>query len=102
MDINNIFSRKTTSNSKDIARDRLKLVIVYDRISCSTQLLEMLKTDIIRVISNYIEIDEHGLDIKIGRANFDNGNVPVLCANIPIRSVNHPALKCEACENKPD
>lgn len=89
MDIfNNLFNRK--SSSKDVAKDRLKLVLIHDRANCSTQVLEMLKTDIIRVISNYMEIDEEELDIQITKAESDNkeGSVPMLYANIPIKSMH--------------
>ncbi len=62
---------------------------VYDRVNCSSQVLEMLKTDIIKVISNYMEIDEEELDIQITQTQSDeqNGTVPVLYANIPIKSM---------------
>lgn len=78
------------SSSKDVAKDRLKLVLIHDRANCSTQVLEMLKTDIIRVISNYMEIDEEELDIQITKTESDNkeGSVPILYANIPIKSMH--------------
>ncbi|MCL2874598.1 MAG: cell division topological specificity factor MinE [Defluviitaleaceae bacterium] len=86
LDIFGLFSKK--SPSKDVAKDRLKLVLIHDRVNCSTQLLEMLKVDIIRVISNYMEIDEEELDIQISQATSEiNGSVPMLCANIPIKSM---------------
>lgn len=88
MEFYNLFSKK--SSSKDIAKDRLKLVLVHDRVNCSTQVLEMLKTDIIKVISNYMEIDEEYLDIQISQTAFeyDKGqNVHMLYANIPIRGM---------------
>ena len=88
MDWFSFFSKKTSS--KDIAKDRLKLVLVHDRANCSTQVLEMLKTDIIKVISNYMEIDEEELDIQISQTASDRDSgqeVPMLCANIPIKSM---------------
>ena len=86
MDLFGFFTKKPAS--KDIARDRLKLVLIHDRANCSTQLLEMLKTDIIKVISNYMEIDEQELDIQITQTNSDqNETVPMLYANIPIKSM---------------
>ena len=63
MDLLNLFGKKPST--KNIAKERLKLVLIHDRVNCSTQVLEMLKTDIIRVISNYMEIDEEELDIQI-------------------------------------
>ena len=87
MDLFSIFPKK--ENSKNIAKDRLKLVLVHDRTNCSTQVLEMLKNDIIKVISNYMEIDEDGLDIQIADTPADEGgeSVPALYANIPIKSI---------------
>lgn len=83
------FNKKDTQSSGSVAKDRLKLVLVHDRANCSSQVLEMLKTDIIKVISNYMEIDEEELDIQITQTQSDdnNGTVPVLYANIPIKSM---------------
>lgn len=85
---NNLFGKK--SASKEVAKDRLKLVLIHDRANCSTQVLEMLKTDIIKVISNYMEIDEEELDIQITKTETDDkeGSVPMLYANIPIKSMH--------------
>lgn len=47
MDLLNLFGKKPST--KNIAKERLKLVLIHDRVNCSTQVLEMLKTDIIRV-----------------------------------------------------
>ena len=86
MDFFKLFSKKPSS--KDVAKDRLKLVLIHDRANVSTQLLEILKTDIIKVITNYMEIDEAELDIQISQATNDGGvNVPMLVANIPILSL---------------
>lgn len=88
MDLLSFFKKKNDS-SGTVAKDRLKLVLVHDRVNCSSQVLEMLKTDIIKVISNYMEIDEEELDIQITQTQSDenNGTVPVLYANIPIKSM---------------
>ena len=89
MDLLNFFKKKSIPPSGSVAKDRLKLVLVHDRMNCSSQILEMLKTDIIKVISNYMEIDEEELDIQITQTQSEdhNGTVPVLYANIPIKSM---------------
>ena len=46
------FLRKKTSGST--AKDRLKLVLVSDRANCSPETMELIKNDIIKVISKYI------------------------------------------------
>ncbi|MCT4598210.1 MAG: cell division topological specificity factor MinE [Vallitalea sp.] len=81
-----LLSKKT---SKRVAKDRLKLVLIHDRANCSPELLEMIKTDIIHVIGKYMEIDEDGLDIKVGNTKSDISDaiVPALYANIPIKKM---------------
>ena len=78
-------------SSGDVAKDRLKLVLVSDRANCSPELMEQIKNDIINVISKYVEIDAEGLDIKITQTESDgnNGAVPALYANIPIKDLKN-------------
>ena len=87
------FLKKKEPSSGTVAKDRLKLVLVHDRVNCSSQVLEMLKGDIIKVISNYMEIDEDELDINITqtRSEDNSGTVPVLYDNIPIKSMRRNA-----------
>ena len=47
MGLLDLFKKKT---SGDIARDRLKLLLVSDRANCSPDVMEMIKNDIIQVI----------------------------------------------------
>lgn len=88
MGLMDFFKKK---NSGDVAKDRLKLLLVSDRANCSPDVMEMIKNDIIQVISKYMEIDVEGLDIQITQTESegDNGTVPALFANIPIRDMKH-------------
>ena len=81
------FFRKRSSGN--MAKDRLKFVLVSDRANCSPETMEMIKNDIIEVISKYMDIDTQGLDIQITQTESEggNGNVPALYANIPIKEV---------------
>ena len=83
------FLRKKTSGST--AKDRLKLVLVSDRANCSPETMELIKNDIIKVISKYMEIDEEELDIQITKTESEDhrGMIPVMVANIPIRDIKH-------------
>ena len=75
--------------SKNVAKERLKLVLVHDRVDCSPQLLSMIKDDILKVISNYAEIEEEGLEIKMSKTRSENGDkaVSALVANIPLKNL---------------
>ncbi len=88
MSVFDLFRKKTSS---DVAKDRLKLLLVSDRANCTPELMEMIKNDIIMVISKYMEIDAEGLDIQITQTESEgnNGTVPALYANIPIRDLKH-------------
>ncbi|MEF9934591.1 MAG: cell division topological specificity factor MinE [Clostridium sp.] len=85
MDLFKIFSREKPS--KDVAKERLKLILIHDRANVSPQFLEMVKGDIIKVISDYAEIDEKGLEIKLTRTDSDSNESPALVANIPIKKM---------------
>jgi len=82
---------KKQEKSKNVAKERLKLVLVHDRADLSPRFLDMIKTDIIRVISEYAEIDEEGLDIKLTRMKKDGDLTPIsaLVANIPLVKINN-------------
>ena len=88
LDFFKIFGRKK-EKSKNVAKERLKLVLVHDRSDLSPQFLEMIKNDIIEVISKYADIDEEALDIKITKTKKDTKDTPTssLVANIPIIKV---------------
>ena len=78
------FFRKKSSG--DVAKDRLKFVLVSDRANCSPEVMEKIKNDIIQVISKYMEIDAEGLDIQITQSS-EESEGPALYANIPIREL---------------
>ncbi len=82
-----MFFRKRSSGEN--AKKRLQLVLVSDRSGCSPDIMEMIKNDIIQVISKYMEIDTQGLDIQITQTESEggNGNVPAIYANIPIKEM---------------
>ena len=83
-----IFGRKKKSSS--IAKDRLKLVLIYDRAGTSSNndMIEMMKKDILKVISQYIEIEEDEFHLNIKTAQTPGeGTTSELIANIPIKKV---------------
>lgn len=86
-----IFSRKArkANRSKEVAKERLKLVLVHDRANVSPQFLEMIKGDILEVINKYVEVDEEGFEISMTKTKRDQDDsmVPALIANIPIKKM---------------
>ena len=89
MSLFDMFKKKTSSN---VAKDRLKLLLVSDRANCSPEIMEKIKNDIINVISKYMDIDTEGLDIQITNveASENNGVAgPALFAIIPIKDIRN-------------
>ena len=83
MGIKRFFCRK---KSIEIAKDRLKILLISDRVNCSPEMMEMIKNDIAKVISKYMKIDTKTMEIQIskkGNKGHDN-KTPMLYANIPI------------------
>jgi len=89
IDFSKIFGR--AKPSKDVAKERLQLVLIHDRANVSPEFLEMIKGEIIKVIQHYMDIDEGALDIQLTRTKSEDGDrvVPALVANIPIRNVRN-------------
>lgn len=82
---------KDSETSKNIAKERLRLVLVHDRSDISPQLLEDLKNDLITVISNYMDIDEGGLEVNLQ----SEINSVALVANIPVLRMKRTSKKAE-------
>ena len=75
--------------SGQIAKERLRVVLIHDRASVSPEVMERLKNDIITVISNYMDVNKN--DMEISLAN-DEDSV-ALVANIPVNSMRHRPSK---------
>jgi cell division topological specificity factor len=77
--INRLFSRQR-SRSGAIAKNRLQLVLVQDRVNLSPARMDQLKDDLIQVISKYVEIDKDGIDIALTNTNRLTAHIPVIGA----------------------
>lgn len=54
--------------SKEIAKERLRLVLIHDRTDISPVMLQALKADLIAVISEHLEIDQAGIEITLSES----------------------------------
>jgi len=76
--INRLLGRERKSASK--AKERLHLVLIHDRTSLTTSMLETMKDEIIEVISRHIDIDSRAVKIEMNK----DGRQQRLIADIPI------------------
>jgi len=83
MRLSSLFRRKS---SREVAKDRLKILLISDRVNCSQEMLDLIKQDIARVISRYMMIDAQNMEIQISKSSAKGRSErnPSLYANIPI------------------
>ena len=67
--------------SKEKAKERLKLVLAYDRARLSPGMVESLKRDLLEVLRRYFPAQEEGLSVAVE----ERGEKMVLVADIPLR-----------------
>lgn len=82
---------KESSGSKNIAKERLRLVLVHDRVNVSPQLMETLKDDLIKVISNYMEINEREMEVNLTTSK----SSVALVANIPVNRMKRGPMSMQ-------
>ncbi|HHV34527.1 MAG TPA: cell division topological specificity factor MinE [Syntrophomonadaceae bacterium] len=75
-----IFGKDSLKSSKSVAQERLRLVLMHDRLDLSPQVLEELRCDLMDVIKDYMEIDENKMEINLEQDN----KCVALVANIPV------------------
>lgn len=79
--LNNLFGRRNRASSGAVAKQRLQLVLVQDRVKLPPEVMEAIREDIIAVISKYVDIDQDGIEVVLTPGS----NTDKLTANIPIR-----------------
>ena len=70
------------------ARERLRLVLLSDHLALAPDVVESLKTDLIEVISRYVEVDVANCDVTFEQQE----RQVAMLANIPILGMK-PALR---------
>ncbi|MCL7452356.1 MAG: cell division topological specificity factor MinE [Anaerolineae bacterium] len=68
------------ASSREVAKDRLVMVLVHDRAKLSPGMLEQMKDEMISVISRYIQIEADGVQVSFTQ----EGRESRLVANIPV------------------
>lgn len=70
-------------SSRDIAKNRLKMVIIHDRTKVSPEVMDKFRTDLVHVLTMYFEIDEKDMNLT-----FEHEDDSVaLIASIPVRGM---------------
>lgn len=87
MDIFKFFSTKPSP--KDVAKDRLQLILIHDRSDFSPEVLDMIKGEILKVLERYAEFDGDDIDVRFTETDEGQNSSPALIASIPIKGMKN-------------
>ncbi|GAC1358769.1 MAG: cell division topological specificity factor MinE [Ktedonobacteraceae bacterium] len=65
----------------ELAKERLKVVLVHDRLKVNPEILELIKSELLSVISRRLEVDEQNMQISLARES----GWDTIQANVPIK-----------------
>jgi cell division topological specificity factor MinE len=77
--------------SKNAAKERLKLALTYDRGGLAQGTIEQLRDEIIQVIARHLTINEDEIEINFDRTTEEDK----LIASIPLRMAPRTRMKRE-------
>lgn len=60
-----VFETKKKNSSVLIAKDRLKILLVSDRVSCTPDTLEKIKLELYKTVSKYLDVTKENFDVQI-------------------------------------
>ncbi|MEW5820736.1 MAG: cell division topological specificity factor MinE [Cyanobacteriota bacterium] len=75
-------------DTRDDAKNRLKLVLMHDRSKLAPGVMDKMKEELIEVIQKYVEIDKETLDLRLET----DTETMALIANIPVLSTKKNAM----------
>ena len=75
-----LFGQNVKDESKNTAVNRLRLVLMQDRTNLTPEIMHRMRTELIEVLSKYVELDKEALDL-----NFEQeGEQMALMLSIPV------------------
>ena len=86
--IRQFFQRPPQPSSREAAKQRLQLVLVHDRNQIEPGMVELIKDEIIAVISKHVDIDRANVQINVTESEHESK----LVADIPL-SPRRPTRK---------
>ena len=79
----------TEALSKDTAKQRLKLVLIQDRLELAPEKLEEMKKEIWEVVSKYMVVDDDFMEFEVRRLD----DLTVLVSNIEVKDLTDLTLE---------
>ncbi len=73
-----------SESSSDVARQRMRLVLIQDRIDLSPEKMEQMKREIWEVVSRYMVVDEDFKEFEVRRLD----ELVMLVSNIEVKDLS--------------
>jgi cell division topological specificity factor len=91
--MSNFFERmlgRTSKGSGNTAKERLQVVLTYDRFNLPPEKMREMKEEIMAVISKYVEIDRESVDIALEQRDRNNSKIRAEIPFTPGRRMTDP------------
>ena len=86
--IDKLLAWRGSGKSGDQAKKRLKLILANDRADLSPEILNMMRQEILEVVSRYLDIDTEETELLLE----SDQRTTALIANFPIRRIKRRPL----------
>ena len=64
-----VFETKKKTSSVFIAKDRLKVLLVSDRVNCTPDAFEKIKQELFKTVSKYLDVASDEFEVQITRTD---------------------------------
>ena len=68
------------TSTKDVACNRLRVVLMQDRTNLTPELMERMRKELVELLSKYVEMDKEALDLNL----MQDGDQVALTLSIPV------------------
>ena len=75
---------KSNESSSEVARQRMRLVLIQDRIDLSPDKMDQMKQEIWEVVSRYMVVDDDFLEFEVRRLD----ELVMLVSHIEVKDLN--------------
>lgn len=84
-----IFRLFRKQSSAPVARERLPLLLAHERVSTGSDLVQLLREEILAVIAKHVELDNERVQVKMDRT--ENVSILEIDVEIPRDAVKQAA-----------
>lgn len=79
----NLLGIERNGNSREVAHNRLRLVLISDRIGIPPETMRAMKRDLLQVVCRYLEITPSSIDVEVKQT----GDAVVLVSSIRVQDL---------------